>query len=256
MNRILKLRNMFLTIILTMFLIDTVQADPIIGDSQNPNQPAVQGEHNADGWGVHGKSNRGTGVVGTSSTWYGVYGGSKEGIGTSGFSDKGAGVEGQSKTGYGTYGKSENASGVFGTSTKGVGVEGQSTSLIGVYGATKSKSAAGGEFQNSGGGDLIRAGKKSVFRVLNNGDVLVRGQKIGSKGDPGMPGVQGPKGDPGPQGPAVSTVAVCADMTGLGNPTCPCTNRTVTRQAGACTVTSDTGSCSAQQNGCCAVCTP
>jgi hypothetical protein len=42
----------------------------------------------------------------------------------------------------------------------------------------------------------------------------------------------------------------------VGNPTCPCTNRTVTRQAGACTVTSETGSCSAQQNGCCAVCAP
>lgn len=73
------------------------------------------------------------------------------------------------------------------------------------------------------GGDLIRAGAGTVFRVLNNGDVLVRGQKIGA---------QGPKGAPGAPGPAVRTVALCANSSGLGNPTCPCENRTVTRQGG------------------------
>lgn len=138
-------------------------------------------------------------------------------------------------------------------SHKGAGVSGGSDQWIGVFGTTKSPQAAGGEFQNTGGGDLLRAGLNGAFRVLNNGDVLVRGQKIGAAG---AQGAQGPKGEPGLPGPAVRSVAVCADATGVGNPTCPCTNRTVTRQAGACTVTSETGSCSAQQNGCCAVCAP
>lgn len=107
---------------------------------------------------------------------------------------------------------------------------------------------------NTGGGDLLRAGQAGAFPVFNNGDVLVGGQKIGAARTQGP---QGLKGDPGPPGgPAVRTVAVYADMIGLGNPTCPCTNRTVARQAGACTVTSDTGSCSAQQNGRCAVYVP
>ena len=158
-------------------------------------------------------------------------------------------------TGRGVVGVSDNHIGVEGNSngSRGFGVVGSSKKGIGVWGSTNSGSATGGEFHNNGGGDLIRAGDGTVFRVLNNGDVLVRGQKIGAAG---AQGAQGQKGDQGPSGPAVHTVSVCANMTGLGNPTCPCTNRTVTRQAGACTVTSDTGSCSAAQNGCCAVCAP
>jgi hypothetical protein len=191
--------------------------------------------------------------VGTSKTWHGVHGKSQEGVGTSGFSDTGTGMEAQSRTWYGIYAKSEKASGVHGTSTNGVGVEGQSVSWFGVYGATKNGAAAGAEFQNSGGGDLIRGGTNGAFRVANNGDVFVRGQIIGREGPRGPQGVPGP---PGPPGPAVQTSAVCQSPE-FGNAGCPCNGNTVTRVGGACQVTSQTGSCSNNRsNGCCAVCAP
>jgi hypothetical protein len=70
----------------------------------------------------------------------------------------------------------------------------------------------------------------------------------------GPQGPQGPAGSAGPPGPAVKTVAVCSPG-GVGG--CACNNRTVTRQLGRCTVTSETGSCfSGEANGCCAVCAP
>jgi hypothetical protein len=51
-------------------------------------------------------------------------------------------------------------------------------------------------------------------------------------------------------------VAVCQSPQ-LGNAQCPCSSTTVTRASGACSITSDTGSCSNQlNNGCCAVCAP
>lgn len=221
-------------------------------------QPGLVGE-SQESEGVRGIGHEGAGVSGTSEKWHGVYGESQEVEGVRGVGHKGAGVSGTSEKWHGVYGKSDEVEGVRGVGVKGAGVSGSSVQWLGVFGTTESPEAAGGEFQNEGGGDLLRAGQNGAFRVLNNGDVLVRGQIIGATGAPGATGAQGaqgPKGDPGPPGPAVRTVAVCADMTGLGNPTCPCTNRTVARHAGACTVTSDTGTCSAQQNGCCAVCVP
>lgn len=221
-------------------------------------QPGVVGE-SQESEGVRGIGHKGVGVSGTSDMWHGVYGESQEAEGVRGVGHKGAGVSGTSENWHGVYGESQEVEGVRGVGHKGAGVSGSSKQWLGVFGATESPQAAGGKFQNTGGGDLLRAGQNGAFRVLNNGDVLVRGQIIGAtgaQGATGAPGAQGPKGDPGSPGPAVRTVAVCADATPLGNPTCSCSNRTVTRTAGACTVTSDTGPCSASQNGCCAVCVP
>jgi hypothetical protein len=85
---------------------------------------------------------------------------------------------------------------------------------------------------------------------LNNGDVLVRGQKIGAIGP------AGPQGPRGLAGPAVKTVSTCAESPGLGTPTCACQATTITRSSGPCTVTSETGQCNAAAGGCCAVCAP
>jgi hypothetical protein len=67
----------------------------------------------------------------------------------------------------------------------GFGVLGQSAQGPGMVGISENAVAAGGEFQNTGGGDLLRAGQAGAFRVLNNGDILVRGQKIGATGPQG-----------------------------------------------------------------------
>jgi hypothetical protein len=223
------------TLMASLGLASRVMADPpVVHQSATQNVAGVVGENTAGGDGVFGiGGTTGRGVVGTS--------------------DNHAGVEGNTtgSDGVGVFGSGKAGRGVVGVSEQRTAVEGNSAQGIGVWGSTNSASAAGGEFHNNQGGDLIRAGKDTVFRVSNNGDVFVRGQRIGATGPQGPLGPQGPPGPPG-----VRTVAVCAEATGLGNPTCPCQNRTVTRQAGPCTVTSDTGSCSAAQNGCCAVCAP
>jgi len=156
------------------------------------------------------------------------------------------------------------------------GVDGQSESGEGVYGATSSAKAAGGWFENLSGGDHLQAGgmlKNSgvVFRVTNNGDVLVRGRLIGAKGDQGD---QGPQGVAGPQGPAGSqgivgragdrgpagpqgpqgpvggkSVAICGVMAACG-----CSAGSLVAGSHApCSVSADTGACTGEgpQTWCC-----
>ncbi len=88
----------------------------------------------------------------------------------------------------------------------------------------------------------------------------------GPTGPQGATGPQGPAGPQGPQGPAVRTSAVCASAlfnpsggTCFGN-SCSCPNGAVTIVDSPCTVTSDTGSCSASScntfRGKCCVCRP
>jgi hypothetical protein len=77
----------------------------------------------------------------------------------------------------------------------------------------------------------------------------------GPQGPPGSPGGPGPQGPQGPPGPAVRTFAVCSlSGCGCGGGT------TVSAARPSCTVTSDTGSCSASgadnfRDACC-VCRP
>ncbi len=212
--------------------IGSAKADPPVVHESTDTTPAVKGV-----------SKTGRGVEGWSDANFGVVGISKTSVGVDGISESSFGVVGQSKT----------SAGVKGFSDDGRGVEGWSTKSEGVVGITANPDAAAAEFTNTGGGDHLRAG---AFRVINNGDVLVRGQKIGATGPQGPQGLQGLKGDPGIPGPAVRTVALCQSPE-LGNGTWPCSNRTVTRVNGACTVTSDTGSCSnSTAGGCCSVCVP
>jgi hypothetical protein len=73
----------------------------------------------------------------------------------------------------------------------------------------------------------------------------------GATGATGAAGATGPQGPQGPTGPAVHTSAVCVSS-GLAY----CQISYVAHVGGPCTLTSDTGSCSAPSGGQCAVCTP
>lgn len=208
---------------------------PSISTSQTP--PGVFGTSTANGDGVFGKATTGRGVVGVSASGSGVQGNSQEGRGVVGLSETRAGVEGQSR------------------------------SHVGVWGTTEAQTGAGGEFHNTGGGDLIRAGAGGLFRVSNTGDVFVRGQPVraagpeGPPGSPGVPGPPGPQGPPGPPGAPVHTVAVCGGGGGQGR--CNCTGREIARQVATpttpgCSVTADTGACAIPvgASGVCCVCAP
>jgi hypothetical protein len=152
------------------------------------------------------------------------------------------------------------------------GVDGQSVNGDGVFGATSSAKGTGGWFQNFGSGDHLQAGAiheniGPLFRVANNGDVLVRGRVIGAKGDKGdqgdqgeqgvrgPEGIRGPQGFVGGQGPAGQSgergpagppgpvggksVAVCGVMAACG-----CiAGLLVTGSHAPCSVTADTGAC-------------
>ena len=81
----------------------------------------------------------------------------------------------------------------------------------------------------------------------------------------GPQGPQGPKGAQGPAGPPSHTSAVCVDGASPGPDNfCSCNNRTISFVRSFCTVTSDTGSCSARtteipvsvSHGSCCVCAP
>lgn len=86
----------------------------------------------------------------------------------------------------------------------------------------------------------------------------------------GLQGPKGDKGDPGEPGPAVTTVAVCVDGGRTTDGTCTCNGTTVSQVIasfdGTCTVTADTGSCTASghndsnylydHTGMCCVCAP
>lgn len=165
----------------------------------------------------------------------------------------------------------------FGVTT--FGVEGEGEDGIGVHGATNSTKAAGGWFENLNGGDHLQAGgfrknTGALFRVTNNGDVVVRGRVIGAKGDKGDQGEQGLQGVPGPQGlsggqgsigrtgdrgPAGpqgpqgpvggKSIAACGVMAACG---CGAGTLVVSSHA-PCAVSADTGGCSGNgdQTLCC-----
>lgn len=128
--------------------------------------------------------------------------------------------------------------------------------------------------QNTGGYELIRGNDSSgnrVFTVANNGDVYVRGQRLGegSTGPQGERGLPGPAGEQGPQGlpgPPVSTSAVCGESTTFFTSAaaacasvCGGSSKVVANLMGrTCRVTADTGSCSIDgfSRGLCCVCKP
>lgn len=96
------------------------------------------------------------------------------------------------------------------------------------------------------------------LKVDPGASLIVVDSSQGTQGPPGLqgpPGPTGPSGPTGPQGlpgspgPAVHTSSVCIGPTGGANPvsaSCGCRGRTVVQQSGmVCTVTADTGTCTA-----------
>ncbi|MDM5359683.1 tail fiber domain-containing protein [Peribacillus sp. ACCC06369] len=172
----------------------------VVGASKSP----------TGGFGVYGEA-IGSGVVGVSKTWNGVYGetpstnggagvwGEHKGQGTGvvGISRAGVGVLGQQITndgiGYGVLGKSRQGIGVSGDSQVNSGVEGKSDRGTGVYAESNWNGALGARSHHGespalfvnhrGTGDLISGidnRNVEVFRVLNNGEVKVRGVTLTS----------------------------------------------------------------------------
>jgi hypothetical protein len=233
------LRVGILALVLQLTQAGIAKSESGVFDSNDQGTAGVRSINRASGDGVWGEADPspGRGVVGVSKGGAGVWGDTDTGRAVVGVArEKGDAVWGETKTGRGVVGISE----------------GDGT---GVWGENSSASAAAGAFKNSGSGDLISAGtgQGTMFRVLNNGDILVRGQKIGLAGPQGPKGDQGPPGSPGP---AVHTIAVCQSPT-LGSGVCPCSGRTITKVSGVCSVSSETGSCSSDiAGGCCAVCAP
>ncbi|HFK1721277.1 TPA: tail fiber domain-containing protein [Bacillus cereus] len=127
----------------------------LVGDSNNPTVPAVFGEHTAsEGVGVFGRSQGGYGVLGESNV--------------------NSGVRATSQAGAGVSAYSENHFGVWGLSNK----------HIGIFALTRSESRpALMAYSDTIGGDIIIGTSRNageVFRVLNNGDVNVRGVNLTS----------------------------------------------------------------------------
>jgi hypothetical protein len=213
-------------------------AQTLSGTSNSNDEPAIKGENTVGGVGVFGRSKDFQGVHGESENQAGTVGISKNFVGVWGesSSDGHPGVIGLSKKWQGVHGESENQAGTVGISKN----------FVGVWAETSTKNHPG----------IFAKGPTVAGRFEGNvevtGDVLVRGQKIGATGPQGP---QGPPGPAGPRGPA-NSVAICAEGPVGGTASCSCHGRLISNQAGACSVTSDTGGCSAATNGCCAVCAP
>jgi hypothetical protein len=118
-------------------------ANPLTGDSNIKEVPAVFGENTAvGGEGIRGTSKAGNGVIGTSESGIGIWGGSKTSSGAGGMSETGVGVHGVSKAGPGVRGDADNGDGVFGFSKTATGVHGMSETGEGIHGETRSPTVA------------------------------------------------------------------------------------------------------------------
>jgi Chaperone of endosialidase len=115
-------------------------------ESSDPNSPAVDGEHTANGTAIVGNSFRGVGIHGVNDApqgssikptfGCGVFGESTNGFGIFGSSDNNEGIKGESKNQAGVRGESTDKPGVIGVSAAGVGVHGVSSSVKGGIGET------------------------------------------------------------------------------------------------------------------------
>ncbi len=145
-----------------------------------------------------------------------------------GSSDTGAGVAGFSKQTNGVQGVGE-AVGVIGISNrpagKGVVAKNSGSGVALEVDADSEGQPAAVINNNHAAGDHLFAGPANapVLVVKHNGDVFVRGQQIGlkgEKGDRGERGPQGPQGLRGERGPAAPALfSVCGQTT-----TCGCNN--------------------------------
>lgn len=131
--------------------------NPLAGDSQNPNVPAVQGTSDA-GVAVSG--------VTTAKGSFGVYGECATGHGVHGKSATSRGVAGESTDFHGVYGKSTNNAGVAGESGAFHAVYGstEGSQSAGLYGrnVTEGNTGAGVLGENPGGDGVLGLGRRGV----------------------------------------------------------------------------------------------
>jgi hypothetical protein len=131
---------------------------PIVrGDSANPNEGAVQGVSTANeqAMGVYGEAANGSGVVGYSTAWHGVYG--------------------HSVKQHAVVGESDQGSGVVGIARKWIGVYGESAEFEGVRGLSKSADHGGVVALNEAGGTALYAKSTNDAGVFD-GSVVVTGR--------------------------------------------------------------------------------
>ncbi len=137
-----------------------------------PNLEGISDNRNVAG--VYGNNtNGGTGVVGNSAN----------GWGTSGNSVTSTGVTGQSTSGIGVVGGSQSGTGVYGSSDAGPGVVAESKQNTALIATTRGTNTSALIVNQWGTGNIIigRDNRNAeVFRVLNNGDVQVRGITLAS----------------------------------------------------------------------------
>ncbi|HDR7779314.1 TPA: tail fiber domain-containing protein [Bacillus tropicus] len=168
------------------------------GESKNPNHPGIIGI-SKDSQGIYGTSINQAGIVGVSEKFIGVWGESKDkSPGILGKS-KNTGVIGEGET-YGVHGVIqgtlgyENQAGILGESkgdygygivgrSNNVGISAESTKSTALIATTRGRNVSALIINQWGTGNIIIGrdnNNAEVFRVLNNGDVQVRGITITS----------------------------------------------------------------------------
>jgi hypothetical protein len=180
-------------------------ANPYEGDSADQNQPGILGTNSANGVGVAGQSDGGSGVTGSSKTWRAVYGFSDQNAGVAGESNAmdgvwaethgqgfsgvsgrnthpngGYGVWGSSDVGRGVAGFSKSGQGVFGQSDTGAGVVGESNESDGVWGVCHSQASAAVSGHNDAGGwaGYFDGGVHVTRDLTVDGDVILANADI------------------------------------------------------------------------------
>lgn len=147
---------------------------PLTAQSNDPNVAAVFGNN----------TNGGTGVSGASVSGYGTSGHSQTNAGLVGISQSGYGVLGESKVEAGVRATSNSGTGVSAYSENHFGVWALSNNHIGIFAMTNSNSRPALYAHNeTTEGDIFIGSSRNageVFKVLNNGDVQVRGVKLTS----------------------------------------------------------------------------
>ncbi len=119
-------------------------------------------------FGVYGLSNSSDGVVAVSTSGNGVYGSSSSNDAIVGSSDTGTGLRGVSSGGYGVYGTSPNNYGVVGVTTSGNGVYGQ-VSVAPQAGVVGRQLDSSGNWAMYAFGNLGATGTKSSVVPVDNG---------------------------------------------------------------------------------------
>jgi hypothetical protein len=162
-------------------------------DSSDNAVPAVRAEHTADGYGVFGLSQGGSGIVGTSKTFHAIFGAQhgenvnaagvfgthgSTGPGVMGQNDNGGG--GTGVVGFGTNGSrgvagfSDSWQGVYGHSSTNAGVVGEADHFHAIFGAAHDVNSSGLYAYNDAGGFGVSGISAQGVGLYGEGNVAGR----------------------------------------------------------------------------------